>query len=109
MILPTLLLAELAASISRVRRDPIRARVTIEALQSLPFITFIDLDRALGQAAADIAADRAVKGADAVYAVQPSPNGMTGLSIWRRLLHSVLRGRLWKEALDRNRADFLSI
>lgn len=67
VIVPTLLLAELAASISRVRRDPIRARVTVEALQALPFITFIDLDRALGQAAAEIAADRAVKGADAVY------------------------------------------
>jgi predicted nucleic acid-binding protein len=64
---PTLLLAELAASISRVRRDPIRARVTVAALQALPFITFIDLDRALGQTAAEIAADRAVKGADAVY------------------------------------------
>jgi predicted nucleic acid-binding protein len=67
VIVPTLLLAELAASISRVRRDPIRARITIEALQSLPFLTFIDLDRALGHAAAEIAADRAVKGADAVY------------------------------------------
>jgi predicted nucleic acid-binding protein len=67
VIVPTLLLAELAASISRVRRDPIRARITIEALQSLPFLTFIDLDRVLGQAAAEIAADRAVKGADAVY------------------------------------------
>lgn len=67
VILPTLVLAELAASISRVRRDPMRARVTIAALQALPFITFVDLDRTLGQAAAEIAADRAVKGADAVY------------------------------------------
>ena len=28
VIVPTLLLAELAASISRVRRDPMRARIT---------------------------------------------------------------------------------
>ncbi|WP_129630791.1 type II toxin-antitoxin system VapC family toxin [Candidatus Oscillochloris fontis] len=67
IIVPTLLLAELAASISRVRRDPIRARLVVDALQSLPFMEFVDLDRTLGQAAADIAADRAVKGADAVY------------------------------------------
>jgi predicted nucleic acid-binding protein len=67
VIVPTLLLAELAASISRVRRDPIRARITVEALQALPFMEFADLDRARGQDAAEIAADRAVKGADAVY------------------------------------------
>ncbi|NJN17252.1 MAG: type II toxin-antitoxin system VapC family toxin [Oscillochloris sp.] len=67
VIVPTLLLAELAASISRVRRDPLRARITIDALQALPFMEFIDLDRSLGQEAAEIAADRAVKGADAVY------------------------------------------
>lgn len=66
VIVPTLLLAELAASISRVRRDPMRARITVEALQALPFMEFIDLDRTLGQEAAEIAADRAVKGADAV-------------------------------------------
>ncbi|MFV9503783.1 MAG: hypothetical protein AB4911_04375 [Oscillochloridaceae bacterium umkhey_bin13] len=36
VIVPTLLLAELAASISRVRRDPIRARITVDALQALP-------------------------------------------------------------------------
>ena len=67
VVVPTLLLAELAASISRVRRDPMRARITVDALQALPCITFIDLDRALGQEAAEIAADRAVKEADAVY------------------------------------------
>ena len=66
-MVPTLLLAELAASISRVRRDPMRARLAIDALQALPFMEFIDLDRPLAQAAAEIAADRAVKGADAVY------------------------------------------
>jgi len=67
VIVPTLLLAELAASISRVRRDPMRARITVDALQALPYMEFIALDRTLGQEAAEIAADRAVKGADAVY------------------------------------------
>ncbi len=67
VIVPTLLLAELAASISRVRRDPMRARLTTDALQALPFLEFIDLDRPLGREAAEIAADYAVKGADAVY------------------------------------------
>lgn len=67
IIVPTLLLAELAASISRVRRDPIRARIAVEALEALPYLEFVDLDRGQAQAAAMIAADRAVKGADAVY------------------------------------------
>lgn len=67
VVVPTLLLAELAASISRVRRDPMRARLTIDALQALPFMEFVDLDRPLAQVAAEIATDRAMKGADAVY------------------------------------------
>lgn len=77
VIVPTLLLAELAASISRVRRDPMRARITVEALQALPFMEFIDLDRTVGQEAAEIAADRAVKGADAVYIAVARRHGCT--------------------------------
>lgn len=77
VVVPTLLLAELAASISRVRRDPMRARITVDALQALPFLEFVDLDRTLGQEAAEIAADRGVKGADAIYVAVARRYGST--------------------------------
>lgn len=83
VIVPTLLLAELAASISRTRRDPIRARIVVDALQVLPFMEFVVVDRPLGQEAAEIAADRAIKGADAIYVAVARQSGSTLVTLDR--------------------------
>ena len=67
IIVPVLLLVELAGTVSRTRRDPLRARVVVLGLRGLPHLTLIDLDDALAQEAADMAADYRLRGADAVY------------------------------------------
>ncbi len=67
VIVPRLLLAELAGAVRRLLQDPIRARLAVEAWQNLPHVQFVTLDDALLDAAAVLAADRALRGADAVY------------------------------------------
>lgn len=67
IVVPTLVLAEVAGAISRARRDPIRARVVAAALRALPHVTFVALDDELAERAADLAADHHLRGADAVY------------------------------------------
>ena len=67
IIVPFLLLAEVAATISRERRDPIAARLAVDAIRAQAHLQFVPLDDALGQEAAELAADYALRGADAVY------------------------------------------
>lgn len=67
VIVPNLLLAEVAAVVSRTRRDPIRARLTAGAIAAFTHVRLIALDESLAQEAAEIPADRALRGADAVY------------------------------------------
>lgn len=67
VVVPVLLLVEIAGVISRERRDPIAGRLAVEALRAQPHIRLITLDEFLAQEAADIAADYALRGADAVY------------------------------------------
>ena len=56
IIVPTLVLVEVAGAVSRARRDSIRARVVAAMLRALPHVTFVAL-----------AADYRLRGADAVY------------------------------------------
>ncbi len=67
IIVPLLILPEIAAAVSRTRRDPVRARVFVDIVRSLPNIMLMPLDQALADEAAELAADRALRGADAVY------------------------------------------
>lgn len=67
VIVPNLLLAEVAASVSRTRRDPIRARIAAAAIAAFSHIQLIVIDDVIAQEAADLAADRALRGADAMY------------------------------------------
>ncbi len=67
LTMPLLVLAEVAGALSREFRVPMRARIFIDLLTALPNVTFIDLDTGLAQEAAYVAADRALRGADAVY------------------------------------------
>ena len=67
---PMLLLAKVAGAIARVTGDP-----------RLPSLRLAPLDRRLGQAAARLAADLRLRGADAVY-VAPAQHLDTPLVTW---------------------------
>ena len=67
IIVPTLLLPELAGAIARGRQDAGLARRFTEALSRLPHLVMVPLDAALARQATEVAADQALRGSDAVY------------------------------------------
>lgn len=67
IIVPVFVLVEVAGALGRELRDPIRARLFVEVLQTLPTISFVPLDDSLTAVATTLAADRALRGADALY------------------------------------------
>ncbi|MBP1464371.1 type II toxin-antitoxin system VapC family toxin [Candidatus Chloroploca sp. M-50] len=67
IIVPFLVLPEIAGALSRSFRDPMRARLEVDLLRDLRHIQFVPLDAAITYEAAELAADRALRGADAVY------------------------------------------
>jgi predicted nucleic acid-binding protein len=68
VIVPTLVLPEVAAAIARGRDDAALARSFAAALQDLPHLVFVPLDVMLAQRAAELAAQYRLRGSDAVYA-----------------------------------------
>ncbi len=67
IIVPALLLPEVAATISRVRRDAALARSFTSALRRLPNLMLIPLDTTLAQGDAEMAAQHRLRGSDSVY------------------------------------------
>jgi predicted nucleic acid-binding protein len=67
IIVPTLLLIEVAASIARKQNNAILAMQLMADIQAIPHITLIDLDESLARTAAEIAATYRLRGSDAVY------------------------------------------
>ena len=68
LVEPMLLLVELSAAISRRTGAADVAWETAERLTRLRGIRFVPLDRRLGVMATRVAADRRLRGADAIYA-----------------------------------------
>lgn len=68
VIVPTLLLTEVAASIARKQNNTSLAMQLMAEIQAIPTINFIDLDESLAVLAAEIAAHHRLRGSDAVYA-----------------------------------------
>ena len=68
VIVPRLLLAEVAGLARRLTRDPIRARLVVDAWRTFTHVQIVSLDDALLDTAAEIAVDYALRGADALYA-----------------------------------------
>jgi len=64
---PSLLLAEVAGAISR-RTDPAFGRRALGQLNQLPGLRIVEMNHELLQAAAELAADLGLRGADSVYA-----------------------------------------
>jgi predicted nucleic acid-binding protein len=67
IIVPTLLLPEVAAVVGRGREDEALARDFAVSLSRLPHLVWIPLDMALAQQAVDVAARHHLRGSDAVY------------------------------------------
>ena len=68
IIVPTLVLVEVAGAVSRTRQQPGRAQSFAAALGGLPDIRLVPLDASLAQLALQLAAQHGLRGADAVYA-----------------------------------------
>jgi predicted nucleic acid-binding protein len=83
VIVPRLLLAEIAGLIRRLTRDPIRARLVVDAWRAFQHVQFIPLDNALIDTAAEIAADYALRGADATYVAVARRHNCTLVSLDR--------------------------
>ncbi len=67
VVAPVLLLPEIAGAISRRTGAPDLARRTVQQLPRLRMLRLVALDRRLGQAASQLAADLGLRGADATY------------------------------------------
>lgn len=65
---PTLLLVEVAGTISRTRGDAGQAIAFAKALITLPHVTLYDLDNIAANQSFTLAANQKLRGADAVYA-----------------------------------------
>mgnify|MGYP001278401041 CR=1 FL=1 len=68
IVAPVLLLAEVAGAIARQTNQPLLGQKTIDRLLSVSNLRLIGLDHAAALRAARIAAERQLRGADAIYA-----------------------------------------
>lgn len=68
LILPTLVLPEVAAPIARGQRDPRRARQSADSIARWPNVRLISLDRAFADFAVSVVLLARLRGSDAVYA-----------------------------------------
>ena len=81
IIVPTLVLPEVAGAISRTRAATVEAQAFAIALSNLPNVTFASLDAALAQQALRLAAKHRLRGADAVYAAVAEQAGTTLITL----------------------------
>jgi predicted nucleic acid-binding protein len=87
VIVPTLLLAEVAAMIGRVLGDTTRAQLFARRPSQLPHLEWVVLTRPAALAAADLAAQHRLRGADAVYAAIALQYGTTLITLDREHLN----------------------
>ncbi|MEX0267665.1 type II toxin-antitoxin system VapC family toxin [Leptolyngbyaceae cyanobacterium UHCC 1019] len=81
IVLPTLVLAEVAGAIGRTRGNPTQAQTFAIALSNLPTVTLVSLDHALAQQTLRLAADYGLRGADAVYAAVAAQTNCTLITL----------------------------
>lgn len=81
IVMPNLVLIEVAAAISRTRQKPAQAEAFAAALGHLPHVTLRTLDEARSQQAVTLASQHGLRGADAVYAAVAIETGSTLVSL----------------------------
>jgi len=102
IVVPTLLLPEVAGTIARGRQDAGLARAFAKSLSNLPHLVFGSLDAAAALRAADVAARHRLRGSDAVYASLALQFGATLVTLdqeQRERVATVLPTRLPSEIL----------
>src|SRR6266545_1559153 len=77
IVVPNLVLAEVAGAIGRTRRTPVQAQEFAVALRRLPHVTVRVLDEVCALHALTLAAQQGLRGADAVYAAVAHDAGTT--------------------------------
>ena len=84
IIVPTLVLPEVAAALARGQDDAELARRFAAALAHLPHLVLVPVDETLARQAADLAAQRRLRGSDAVYAAVALRFGSTLVTLDRQ-------------------------
>jgi predicted nucleic acid-binding protein len=103
MVVPTLVLPEVAATISRATRDSKTARSFANQLRLLPGLVLVPLDEGLAAQAAEIAAEHRLRGSDAVYGAVSLRFGSTLITFDReqhQRLKPIVRSRYPVEAMQ---------
>jgi predicted nucleic acid-binding protein len=67
LICPYILLPEVAGAVRRTWQDALRGRLAAQFVGELSHLTLVVVDAVLAQEAADLAADYALRGMDAIY------------------------------------------
>lgn len=80
IIVPTLLVAEVAAAVARASDDSVGALQYAYATTTLPHVTAVALTSTLARQAAELAATHRLRGADAVYVAIARRYGTTLVS-----------------------------
>ena len=78
---PVIVLAEVAGGIARGTGRPALARRLIGLLQRVPNFVFVPVDETLGQQAAEVAAERQIRGCDSVYVALAGQLGATLITL----------------------------
>jgi predicted nucleic acid-binding protein len=102
IVVPTLLLPEVAAAVRRGRDDHDLARRFAARLRRLPHLVLVSVDEMLAQQAADVAAQYRLRGSDAVYAAVALRFGSTVVTLDREQherVAAVVTARAPSEAL----------
>ncbi|MBI5713643.1 MAG: type II toxin-antitoxin system VapC family toxin [Chloroflexi bacterium] len=66
-VVPTLVLAEISGSVARRAEDAKSGHEAVKLVLRLPSLRLINVDRALSELAAQLAADYKLRGADSIY------------------------------------------
>jgi len=109
IIVPNLVLAEVAGAISRTRNDPVRAEAFATTLGRLPNVTVVALDVALGHQARALAAQYGLRGADAVYAAVAQQAGMMADPMQGESFGHVRLPPRWARGVDRREPESYSL
>jgi predicted nucleic acid-binding protein len=67
LISPVIVLAEVASAVARRTGEPMMAMAMVARLRALPNLRLVAVDDPMGALAARLAAEQALRGADAVY------------------------------------------
>jgi predicted nucleic acid-binding protein len=81
VVVPTLLLVEVASAIARIQHDSLEGVRYASAISALPHVTLISLSATLARNAAEVAANLLVRGSDGVYLVVAEMYATTLISL----------------------------